>query len=692
MSTDAFRKGSSKLRPRANIIHILGDELISSDMVAVTELVKNAYDADATQVIVRFRGDIENKKGEIEVVDNGTGMSLDTVKSGWLEPATQMKKKNRQTARGRRVLGEKGVGRFAAARLSSVLEMVTKETGADREIVVRFDWSAFDKSGYLDEVECEWFERAPKTAKSSGTVLHFTELKNAWTDSEIENLRRSLSRVISPFEHIKDFEVILELPKGFEKFAGLITPSELLSHPNYFVKGTVAKNGKYDLEYVGTAEKSEKIKGTFGKDDTFQCGPFEIELRVWNRDRPGIQSLTEAFNMSAKEARTELDDNAGIYIYRDEFRVLPYGEPNNDWLRLDIRRVQNPTMRVSNNQVVGCILVTNAENPALRDQTNREGLMAGKALVDLQDLTKRVLSLLEERRFKERRQEQPAKPPQGSLFTGFNLEPIRTALEEKQTPQQILEVVEAQEQTLADRVEQVQEVLARYKRLASLGKLVDTILHDGRTPINKIATEADNRLSDIKRGEGATGLMVVIDKSLQFIRHQADLLDQLFTRIEPFGGRKRGRPQETSIETIIKAAFSVEEGRIKRLGIQCDLPDSDTEVTVDANDIEVAFWNLLDNSLYWLEHFVKGEQRKILVRIKRVDGDMIEVLFCDNGPGVKEENRELIFEPYFSTKSNGIGLGLSIAGETVSEYGGGLELVDGPLSGACFRITLKARA
>ena len=163
--------GISKLRPRANIIHILGDELISNDAVAATELVKNAYDADATEVTISFKGKMEMNQGEIDIIDNGIGMAFETVVSGWLEPTTQIKKKNRITARGRRVLGEKGVGRFAAARLTSKLEMITKQATSNEEVVVTFDWGAFDRSGYLDEVECRWERRTPEILSNQGTML-----------------------------------------------------------------------------------------------------------------------------------------------------------------------------------------------------------------------------------------------------------------------------------------------------------------------------------------------------------------------------------------------------------------------------------------------------------------------------------------------------------------------------------------
>src|SRR5438874_1908707 len=121
------RGGSLTLRPRARLLRTLGDELISSETVAVVELVKNSYDADATRVVVRFCPPLAPGQGALEIIDNGHGMSLETIRSTWMEPATLHKRHStRSEARGRRVLGEKGIGRFAASRLADFLEVTTR--------------------------------------------------------------------------------------------------------------------------------------------------------------------------------------------------------------------------------------------------------------------------------------------------------------------------------------------------------------------------------------------------------------------------------------------------------------------------------------------------------------------------------------------------------------------------------------
>jgi len=680
-----------KLRPRANIIHILGDELISNDRVAIIELLKNAYDADATEATVRFEGDIENGRGNIIISDNGDGMSLETVMSGWFEPATQIKRANRVTSRGRRVLGEKGIGRFASARLSSRLEMITRKRGTDAEISAIFDWGAFDRKGYLDEVECSWEKRKPSLVSKHGTVLRLIDIKSKWGRDEIQNLRNSLSQLISPFEQVIDFAIKLDLHEGFQDMGGVIAPSKLLAHPHYTIKGRIEGNGAYKLVYTQENAQSEEIPpGTFDKFRSFASGPFDIELRVWDRDRPAIEKLADIFNLKSKQVRDELDEGTGVHVYRDGFHVLPYGEPNSDWLRLDIRRVQNPTMRVSNNQVLGCIMISADRNPELRDQTNREGLMATQALEDLKTLVIATLNLLERRRYSARPRKE-RKPLKGGIFEGFTLEPVRGALEKKYpADKQVLQLVTESERELNEKIEVVQDVLARYRRLATLGQLVDIFLHDGRIPLNKISSEATLATDDFEKDK-TPSLFENLRKRLGFILAQSSVLSQLFKKMEPFGGRKRGRPARITLESIVKTVFDIYEDKLKKAGVVFDPPTSKTEVTVDPVELQQVFINLLENSLYWLEKQTEPGKRQISVEVQRTVSNEVVIMFCDSGPGVSEEDREDIFKPYFSTKPNGVGLGLSIAGEIVAEYDGDLELVDGPLSGACFRITLRRR-
>jgi signal transduction histidine kinase len=710
------------LRPRARLLRTIGDELISSEMVAVIELVKNAYDAEATFVLVRFREPLEVGKGMIEVIDNGNGMSLDIIKNSWMEPATLLKKSNKKSpALNRRLLGEKGVGRFATSKLADFLEIVSRHKGSDHEVRAIFDWKQFDDDNkYLDEVEVLWDETEPVEFRSEGevqdlqnlletdrfdkeithgTILKMSNLRIPWDREQFKTLRTGLSRLVSPFMEMGDFIIYLELPKSHEGLSGRVESPDILKKPPYSIVGNINEDGTAELILKIKSKEDKKVSCSLFPDGSNPiCGPFKIDLRVWDLDTPSLKSMVEEQKSTLLDIRRDLKAVAGVNIYRDDFRVLPYGEKDNDWLRLDLRRVQNPTLRLSNNQIVGYVLISADANPELRDQSNREGLMEGRAFGDLRKLVRELLAKIEVERYDVRREpdlDTTSSQP-GNLFGGFNINSIRSvAIKKYSNDKELMTIINSQEKQLTESVEAVKEVLARYQRLASLGQLIDTILHDGRAPLSKIDSEALLGIRSLEKINSEDSLFQRLGKRFDIIKKQALLIGSLFNKIEPFGGRKRGRPVSLILERAIEDAFSILENELKRANIKTDLPKTETQVFVESSEIQQVILNLLENSLHWLKT-LPDETRKICVSVSRLDeqnSGSIEILFSDSGPGIQSELRERIFEPYFSTKSDGIGLGLAIAGEIVTEYyGGSLELVEnGPLPGTTFSIKLNRR-
>lgn len=715
--------GTATLRPRARLMRTLGDELISSEMVALIELVKNAYDADATRVLLRFHEPLEKGQGEIEVIDDGHGMTLETVQGAFLEPATLYRRRNgRSEGLERIVTGEKGIGRFAVSRLADELELVSRRPGAASETRVLFEWHLFDNpDAYLDEVEVAWETTEPHEIAAGGvvdalwpdgppsmerlergTVLRMQRLRTRWRAAQLDELRTGLSRLVSPFlfEQQRDspdaFSIFLETPPTMSHLSGPVEPPEALRNPHYLLKGTVDAEGSYAITMrMRGSQAPVEHSGTIDFGDRRPVsGPFDIELRVWDRDAPSMQELGERLGATAGQVREDLDRVAGINVYRDGFRVLPYGEPGNDWLNLDARRVNNPTLRLSNNQILGFVLVSRDTNPELRDQTNREGLMRNEAYEDLHMAVRQLIGRLEEARYAVRpRRERPRRGEGHSLFSGFDLANLRSYATERYPEDSALESLlgETQAAIMHD-VERAQEVIIRYRRLATLGELIDKVLHDGRAPLAKIGDEAVLGRRSLKRREkSCEELLAELNERLATVGTQHDVLATVFRRIEPFGGRRRGRPAELVLEDVVADAFGVLESDIKREAVDIRLPKTSTAVTVDAAELQEVIVNLLDNSLHWLRS-VPRSRRAVQVDVDR-DSQGVHILFSDSGPGVREDVRELIFDPYFSTKEDGIGLGLSIAGEIIDEYyGGELRLMDeGPLPGAKFRVTLKRR-
>lgn len=727
----------SAFRPRARIMKTLGEELISSDTVAIIELVKNAYDAGARNVLIKFDDDLRAGVGCIKVIDNGSGMGLDVIRGAWMEPATPTKKQNKKSLDGtRRVLGEKGVGRFAASRLAVSLELISRQRGSPLESYAIFDWTQFDDEElYLDEIKIRALQRDAieisannddvskgffeSASGTHGTILKMVGLRNSWEEMSFLALQRGLSRLVSPFSKIDGFDIKISAPPPFQKFSKSIEPPQTVKYPHYTVSGTISETGLVDLKYivhaggdpvrvlgkivpVGDDGRWEFLDSNIESDESnFRspaCGALDVELRIWDRDDLG--NIVQMIKSSISNVRKDLDAFAGVNIYRDGFRVLPYGEPNNDWLRLDLRRVQNPTLRISNNQIFGYVQIAADRNPELKDQSNREGLRENQAYYDLREIMIAILSRMEVyRRQYKRKDDTQKKKEEGErpgLFDLIDFDDIKTHLSQKHPDDKTaLDMVDKVEKDYVRRIEEIKLVVARYHGLATLGQLIDGLLHQGRHPLAKIVGYARlglNSVTRLKEEGGDSPFVSKLVERFSNILGQGGVLDGVFRRIEPFGGRRRGKPAQLYLEQLIRDAHDILAEEFQRLNVVFSSPDSETLVSIDPAEFQEIIVNLFQNSLYWLK-LVDSDNRIVAVTVKRNSDGAVEIIVADSGPGVPSNIRELIFEPYFTTKSDGVGLGLSIVGDIVTDYyGGNLELMDSnPLGGAAFRITLKRR-
>ena len=724
-----------RLRARSRLMAILGHELISSDIVAITELVKNSFDADARMVLIRLTGEPDDDgsigaaTGRIDILDDGHGMSETTIRETWLEPATGFRRKHLTTPDGRRVLGEKGVGRFAAAKVGDRLDLTSKADGAE-EVHLAVDWSAFeDDSKYLDEVELQFDVRKegifgqrgaiseiwgvaasahlgrnrPPTGER-GTLLSIGALRSEWTPALVRKLDLSLQRLISPFDEAEEiadeFQIVLAVPESLGCESGLVRRPDILRNPHYRLNAEVDDLGNASVMIElrnGDEHFIERRLASARCEDTPRCGPFELRLNVWDRDTASLRELAEAMG-STKLAREVLNSVSGVSIYRDGFRVLPFGEQDDDWLRLDMRRVQEPTQRLSNNQIVGYVLIGRDANPGLTDQTNREGLIEGPALDDLRHAVLELLQMIEAERYKIRPRE-PRKSKSG-LFDRIDLSELRRAIAaEVPDDSPVLTKLDEMQEHVDHRMEMVGEVLSRYHRLATLGQLVDGVVHELAQPLVAIRTAAvlgseatDESLAAGPGDDQRQTLLTRLGGYFTTITAQARVSNEVLRRIAPFGGRRRGRPQNYVIETAIRDAVALLRHEVESVGAEIRIAQSAHEVALDGTEFQEVIVNLLRNSLHWLRRVKKGS-RVVSIDVQRNEDNSVSVILEDSGPGVLEGDQDYIFDPYFTTKPNGVGLGLSIAGEIVKDYyGGDLELLSpGRLGGARFRATFRKR-
>lgn len=680
-----------KLRPRARIVKTFGEELISNDYVAIIELVKNSYDADAKTVEISFLEPLKKGSGKIIIKDDGSGMSPADVQAGWMEPAAITKLTHRKSPSGRDLLGEKGIGRFSAAKLAGLLTLITRKN-KNQEVVVYFKWSDFyDDKKYLDQIEGWWETRAPSEIKLRGTILILEGLNVTWDEPKFRELRTYLSRLINPLRPAENFTITLNLPAAYKKYAGEIAPPASMQKPDYIMWGELSGDGVLEVEYK--SKRHPYVRSLYNdflkldSDTAPSCGRIHFEFRVWDRDR--LKDLAIELGSTVVSIRRDLNEIAGISIFRDGFRVSPYGNPQNDWLRLDLRRVQNPTLRLSNNQIVGNILVTALDNPKLRDQTNREGIVETDAFNDLRDVTKFILALLEQERYKERRElEGGISDRKYRLFRDIDLASVREVIEKKlPDDKEAKKVITEKEDEIKERVEEFRDFIVRYRRLSTLGQLIDIVLHDAGAALSRIINGLGVIQKEIKKIKNVPEALV---KNFSYTTEGQHLLTELFRRLEPFGGRKRERAKEIIVEKSIKDIFQIFTGEIEKLSVKIKLPDTETRLNISEPDFKIVFVNLLDNSLYWLRKVPEGK-REIRVDVKS-NKENLEIIFSDSGPGIPKEDALFIFDPYYTKKPGGIGLGLTIIGEFVTEYDGTFDLLEhGPLKGATFKIKIPLR-
>lgn len=415
----------------------------------------------------------------------------------------------------------------------------------------------------------------------------------------------------------------------------------------------------------------------------------------------GNASIRQLINLDVgaggvHQVRKLIRDNSGIALYRDGFRVQPYGDPETDWLNLDRKRVNNPTLRLSQNQVSGFVFATAEQNPGLRDQANRVGLIENPQYEDLRRVVGALINLIEERRYILRRPSSSNNPGQSDsrgLFSSFDLKSVREAVSRSSLAAdvEVARALDDAEEEMEQGVRQVQEVLSRFSRLSSLGALVDVIVHEGNTALTRIA-HLLRRLERLKilEDDAAQESLTLISVRL---KDQHESLRRLFRSIEPLSGRKRGRPKKVEIQAVIAQAIELISSELEEKGVAVSIQGENPTVTIDEADIIQVVVNLVNNSSYWTSTVHNAGERKIQVSTTRLVDGGLALTVADNGPGVSPEQRAAIFDPYFTSRPDGMGLGLSITGSIVKDfYDGDLELLsERPLGGASFRAIFRKR-
>jgi signal transduction histidine kinase len=673
------KKGAIAFQPRARLLKLIGEELISDEVVALSELVKNSHDADASSVTVTFQG-VTGPGGSLEVLDDGIGMDVSTLLGRWMEPAasTKVGKGRQMTPRGRRVLGEKGVGRFAADKLARCLEIVSRCPGRPDEVQAMVDWDLYDNGSLLlSEVQNRWEVRPTRDISPHGTLLRMTGLRAAWSERMFRRLSIRLSRLLSPFRQNDPFVIRIESDE-FPHYSGELR-ADFLDRAPYRVEANFDGRQSISLSLNGRPAAVQRWNGQ----GELSCGPVCVRLYVFDLDGEALARVGPRM-----ETRAWLREWTGVSIYRDGFRVWPYGEPHDDWLRLDQRRVNSPVEHLSNNQVIGFIDISRDRNPELKDQTNREGLIHNQAFEDLRRLVYFVLQAVEAERQSIRH---PVRRATGGVVHHPEADSISDELERLarkaggEVGSELRELRRQLDEKTRRELDRQQQLMEGYSGLAAIGQMAAGMLPLLPLETRRMQAEMEklrNVLLGRKIPEAREAMQALAD-SLSHINEQQQLI------LAASGSSERRRAIDVTAEI---AAF---EDTVRPL---LDGQGFTIEVTCPAKGVmrtEMRPENffcllqiLLSNSLDWARR-VDAPRVRIVVA---PTGDNCEIVFSDNGPGIPTDIVGRVFEPLFSRKEGGRGMGLTIARQMVESHGGRISaIIDGRRKGAAFQILLPRK-
>lgn len=710
-----------KIRPYARLLTMLGEQLIKNEQIALAELIKNSYDADADWVKISFvdfdTDDTSNMMSirpdsKIIIEDNGHGMTPDIIEKSWMNPATPNKRvesgKEKRTQDKKRVIqGEKGIGRFAILKLGRKIIITTRPKSSEDEYIINYDLSAYDddflsedgveKELYIDDIIIKTTSQKAKVLISReinvnhsnydkhnnhGTKIEISNLKGEWSKSKLENVSEETQKLESIFDKIfdknskKSFEIGFELngqrfshsDDTIEKLTNLIDISTVfkITQGKYNEKEQSFQfniNGVNKVLLLNDSvlsglkvyrEHFLKEKDLFGNPlkRFTTCGNFEYNFFIFD------------FNAS-KESKYYLDKTEKelikkhrIYLYRDKIRVAPYGDPDDDWIGTEkLRAVRRVGEYLSNDQVVGFVEISKKNNPKLKDKTNREGLIEeGSATQDFIALLQTFMSYVRLHPYAQYLSNVKQKEEQkinklkvveskfSELEKSISNNPVAMSVY-----QEIVKSYKVEKDFYERRLELTED-------LAGVGLSVETTSHDIMLMLSKGVMTIDDLIKDL---EGKILTDEQISDELLKIRGVFSFVNTQMKDIQLLFKSSKQRRRSMRVFDVLEKVIKIYKRSLKRENIELIVDNIGSPIIAKCTDAILLqlFINLFDNAIYWLSTIHESDKK---INIK-LDGNLNQVVFSDNGPGINPDDEPYVFEAFYSGKEEGRGLGLYIA-------------------------------
>ncbi len=710
-------------------------------------------------------------KNSIICVDNGIGMDDTIIEDYWMKIGTGNKQKNQYSPEKNRVrTGAKGVGRFALDRLGSFSRMVTRANNKNA-YEWELDWTQFENTTTLDQVSAKLeenkelnFEKQLKSLITQnniklenkydykkGTIIEISGLRDFWNSSKMDKLVNQI-QTLFPFGTIDEFNIKIVLNSN----TILDTNADSINNYDYKLKvqsvngvatievirnefdGKVIPNSVFDNSLFGTqnyskeeilgkpftiTNKNSEVAKFYKKDLDFdesyynQIGDFKFEFYFMKIKKNDEHSYY--YKNFAPTTRSKfLNTYGGIKLYRDNFRVRPYGEQDStsfDWLGLGLRKAVSPSSishsgkwKVAPAQVIGAIQISRLSNPLLVDQSNREGIMQNDYFYAFQQIILGIISIFETdrqvivrtfRKEKEKLERNDAINVDDSISDAFQYESA-DSVDKKIIADNKKDNVEDYLKTISimhKEIDKKNDQLRTLKAMGGTAVIANTFMHS---------------LKDIKAciGSDPQQILSILRKYLNeddFIENKVPEYKNPFIKVANMMGnhillekwidlmvnslvKNKRTIKEINITAEIQKNIDLWKETLKQYGIKIkDINQLDMKLEISPMDINSIFNNLIANSVYALNHEESVGERYIEITAK-IDGKELIIDYSNNGPELDKkykENPNLIFEPGDTTKENGTGMGMWIIYNTIKDDYNGDILIDTNFSG--FKLQLK---
>jgi signal transduction histidine kinase len=690
----------------AGLINRLGLELVSKQETAVAELIKNAYDADAVTVDLIFRN-TEQAGGTLEIIDSGTGMTRSQIVDGFMRLSTNDKTVNPTSEKyRRRRAGRKGIGRFAAQRLGQRLTVRSRKEGAENGLEVSIDWDKFVPGADLMSIGNDIRQI---TKESTGTTLVIDGLRDAWSSANIARSYRYVTTLQTPFPLSKSGKgAKIALDPGFKASFFLHDKGDL----------KVIADDETNVKQHALATISGHVDPAGAAYWSIDCDRYDIhrsdQKLPRDRDEPGStyrflrdvkfsasyfivhnELLPKLFYGQIKET---LATWGGIRLYRNGFRVLPYGEPFDDWLRLErssaAREILPPHR---NNNFIGFVEIDDPTGRFLQETASREGLVENEAYDELRDFVSRALkagaiTVAEYRGRKVLTRDKVDKPKRDvrRLF-----QELRDVLAKNPYALRKLEGLEAEIGDLGTSQGQLIDEISMLRVLGSLGLAIGEFTHEIRHNLSALIADALTASEQLPPRSPVRKTISRLSDNLSILRSYARYFDEAGAD----NAHRELVPNE--IRDAINAFERIVAPSAKRAAIKIDASVEGYDLytrPMHRSEWASLLLNLYTNSL----KAIKRAGTPGIIRIRAGEEDeKIYVEFSDNGDGIPKENVDRIFDAFFTTSSPpaplssqneeliGAGLGLKISRDIVESHEGEITLVTPPRGfNTCFRIEI----